>query len=136
MTNQQRLEIWWRWKNKAKVREKMKEIEKWIWNTMEENGFESYNKKIYYILWTQLQRLFPGALWHLNVWQTLAKSLIWNYKEWESNFEIQNSNKKNKKECEIIKSDKMWSAENHPNIIIVVWNVVLNKAKIKKELGG
>jgi hypothetical protein len=114
----------------------MKEIEKWIWNTMEENKFESYNKRIYYIIWAQLRRLFPRVLWHLNVWQTLAKNLIWNYKEWESNFEIQNSNKKREKECEIIKSDKMWSAENHPNIIIVVWNVVLNKAKIKKELGG
>jgi hypothetical protein len=51
----------------------------------------------------------------------------------ESNFEIWNSNKKKERQCQIIKSGKMWSVKNDPIIIIVVWNVMLNKARVKKE---
>jgi hypothetical protein len=70
---------------------------KWVWNIMEENEFESWNKRLYYIIWN-LKRV----------------RII--------NFEIQNSNK------------KMWYVENDPIIIIVVWNVMLNK--VKKDHGG
>jgi hypothetical protein len=66
---------------------------------MEENEFESWNKRLYYIIWN-LKRV----------------RII--------NFEIQNSNK------------KMWYVENDPIIIIVVWNVMLNKVKVKKDHGG
>jgi hypothetical protein len=66
---------------------------------MEENEFESWNKRLYYIIWN-LKRV----------------RII--------NFEIQNSNK------------KMWYVENDPIIIIVLWNAMLNKVKVKKDHGG